>query len=300
MRDREQHVSDQELLLAADDELGKRAGRVRTHLEGCIQCRTRAAQMESALNDLARAERSSLEAGLPPIAGARAMLRNRLAELSAGPASFFSRHSISLGSFAGALGVAALAATTIVAGVLTVRNFRATDAVLPHVASDRGVLPNPVLTPGAARRASLRQVCSLSHEEVVKPVSAVEKARVFAEYGISTAESGQYEVDYLITPGLGGGDDIRNLWPEPYNAAKWNAHVKDALEERLHEMVCSHQLDLYVAQEAIATNWITAYEKYVQATSPHARAIKAPFLPQTESAIIFSKDLEIASTVGSR
>jgi hypothetical protein len=28
-------------------------------------------------------------------------------------------------------------------------------------------------------------------------------------------------------------------------------------------LVCSGQLDLYVAQEAIRTNWIEAYEKYV-------------------------------------
>jgi hypothetical protein len=37
------------------------------------------------------------------------------------------------------------------------------------------------------------------------------------------------------------------------------------LEERLHEMVCSHQLDLAAAQKAIATDWIVAYQKYVRA-----------------------------------
>ncbi len=242
--------------------------------------------MERALIDLARAERSSLEAELGSIAGPRAMLRARLADLSTGEASFFQRDRISGGFGARRLGVAAFAAVMIVACILTVRHYTAMGAVFPHVASDRGVLPNPTLTPGAARRASLEQVCSLSQEEVIKPVSPAEKERVFAEYGISSAHAEQYEVDYLITPGLGGYDDIRNLWPEPYETAKWNAHMKDALEERLHEMVCSHQLDLSVAQVAIATNWIAAYQKYVQATPSHARAIRAPFPSQTASLIM--------------
>jgi hypothetical protein len=47
-----------------------------------------------------------------------------------------------------------------------------------------------------------------------------------------------YEIDYLIATGLGGVDDVRNLWPEPYKSSTWNARVKDDLEERLGEMVC--------------------------------------------------------------
>ena len=34
----------------------------------------------------------------------------------------------------------------------------------------------------------------------------------------------------------------RALWPEPYISRIWNAHVKDALEERLHEMVCASEI----------------------------------------------------------
>lgn len=107
----------------------------------------------------------------------------------------------------------------------------------------------------------------MAREEVVKEVSPSQREKVLAEYGIPAAQAGDYEVDYLITPGLGGNDDIRNLWPEPYHTANWNAHVKDALEERLHEMVCSHQLDLETAQKAIATDWIAAYQKYVWSAS---------------------------------
>jgi hypothetical protein len=44
--------------------------------------------------------------------------------------------------------------------------------------------------------------------------------------------------------------------------------VKDALEDRLHDMVCSGQLDLATAQHDIATNWISAYKKYFHTQNP--------------------------------
>jgi hypothetical protein len=92
--------------------------------------------------------------------------------------------------------------------------------------------------------------------------------RVFEEYGIRNAQLDAYEVDYLITPELGGASDIRNLWPQPYSSTVWNARVKDALEQRLHQMVCDGQLDLATAQHDIATNWIAAYKKYFNSSRP--------------------------------
>ena len=96
--------------------------------------------------------------------------------------------------------------------------------------------------------------------------------RVLEQYGLANADPRAYEIDYLITPALGGADDIRNLWPEPYSTTLWNAHVKDALEERLHELVCAGKLDLATAQSAIASDWIAAYKTYLgsQAQGPQA------------------------------
>jgi hypothetical protein len=48
----------------------------------------------------------------------------------------------------------------------------------------------------------------------------------------------------------------------------WNAHVKDTLEEHLHEMVCAGKLDLSTAQRDIAMDWIAAYKKYFQTDRP--------------------------------
>jgi hypothetical protein len=51
----------------------------------------------------------------------------------------------------------------------------------------------------------------------------------------------------------------------------WNAHLKDRLEGKLHSLVCNRQLDLKTAQEAIASNWIEAYQKYVSPNPPISR-----------------------------
>jgi hypothetical protein len=56
--------------------------------------------------------------------------------------------------------------------------------------------------------------------------------------------------------------------------------VKDELEERLHQMVCSGDLDLPTAQREIASDWIAAYKKYFHMDAPlpsHSRfAAPAP------------------------
>jgi hypothetical protein len=102
-------------------------------------------------------------------------------------------------------------------------------------------------------------------------VPAVLQRKVFEEYGIAGADPRAYEVDYLVTPALGGSDDIRNLWPHSYSATVWNAQVKDALEDHLREMVCDGELDLATAQREIAVNWIEAYKKYFHTDRPLGR-----------------------------
>ena len=94
------------------------------------------------------------------------------------------------------------------------------------------------------------------------------RRKVFEEYGIVAAEPRAYEVDYLITPALGGADDIHNLWPQSYSDTVWNAQVKDDLEDHLRDLVCEGKLDLATAQREIAGNWIGAYKKYFHTDRP--------------------------------
>src|ERR1700685_4061469 len=75
------HLSDREMLLAADGELStRRAAQVHAHLAECWACRARMAEIEQTIADFARAHRQTLDPQLPPIAGPRALLRARLAE----------------------------------------------------------------------------------------------------------------------------------------------------------------------------------------------------------------------------
>jgi hypothetical protein len=80
--------------------------------------------------------------------------------------------------------------------------------------------------------------------------------------------SHEYELDYLITPELGGSADRENLWPERYTSRTWNARVKDELEEMLPRLVCTGNVSLAAAQRDIATDWIAAYKKYFRTERP--------------------------------
>jgi hypothetical protein len=133
-------------------------------------------------------------------------------------------------------------------------------------------LPNPQLTPGDADPSiSVSDLCPTANPSLRRNVSAAEKAQVFEEYGLAGNHTGYCEnddphgceVDHLISLELGGSNDIKNLWPQPYAGTIWNAHVKDKLENRLHAMVCSGEISLKDAQHEIATDWVAAYRKYL-------------------------------------
>ena len=127
-------------------------------------------------------------------------------------------------------------------------------------AADDLIRPDPTLTPGATLPVTAADVCRPGY--AVRHLDGRTKAKVYREYGIER-KSGYYEIDHLISLSLGGSNDIRNLWPQSYEAAPWGAGAKDRLEERLHELVCSGAITLQDAQEALAEDWVETYEKYI-------------------------------------
>lgn len=123
------------------------------------------------------------------------------------------------------------------------------------------IIPDARLTPGDALEVTSSDVCVAGYSKKVRHVPASVKKQVYAEYGITSRQKGEYEVDHLISLELGGSNSIRNLWPQSYHTPIWNARSKDALENELHRRICSGQIDMATAQRMIATDWIGTYRK---------------------------------------
>ncbi len=253
------HLTDEELLLMADGEIDRAEEKpLRDHLELCAECRRRMGEFQAAIDDVIALHHAELDEQVPSSAGPRALLKARLEAQDANKApSFFQRLVPRYGVPLLAVLLIGVVAAPVLQRVKLQSGSRVT---LP--------IPDKQLTPGATRPVKLAEICPAASDDLDPSVPASKRRIVFQEYGMTAAAEGKYQVDYLINPQLGGTDDIRNLWPEPYDSTVWNAHAKDALEDRLHQMVCSGQLDLASAQNQIASDWISAYKRYFRTPRP--------------------------------
>lgn len=122
-------------------------------------------------------------------------------------------------------------------------------------------LPDQRCTTGAVfANVTAAQVCKAGYASSVRNVPQAEKNQVYVEYGVVQHASGAYEIDHDVSLEIGGSNDIKNLWPQSYTGP-YNAHIKDTLENFLHDQVCSGKLQLQCAQRAISSNWIDAYNE---------------------------------------
>jgi hypothetical protein len=284
MREAESHLSDEELLSAADGELpAQQAKEVAEHLTACWDCRARRARLDACVAGLVEARHREFDSQLPAVAGRRALLKLEMARMAKSkpldveeteerdrpanaaaktfPSSAYcARRILTLGAAAAILLIAGLAAN----------DWRNHGSAVVYAKGP--IKPSRTLTPGATRTVNAHELCgaaaSPDDDGVARLIPVSTQRQVFREYGIEGAPSKDYEVDFLITPELGGSNDIHNLWPESYHSPVWNAHVKDQLEERLRQMVCDGQLDLGTAQQDISTDWISAYKKYFYTDLP--------------------------------
>ena len=130
-------------------------------------------------------------------------------------------------------------------------------------------MPDPKLTPGDANSILTKErICAPGFStRPFRHVTEDVHHEAFKLYGVVCDRRGPrscgrlYEVDHLIPLEAGGSNDIKNLWPEP-RGGKCGAAVKDALEDKLHQLVCDNSITLEEAQTAIRADWTIAFKKY--------------------------------------
>lgn len=136
-----------------------------------------------------------------------------------------------------------------------------------------GDLPDPVTTPGALNpqvtQATIdKTVCLSGWTKTIRPPASYTnalKAKQMAAMGL-TGKPSDFEEDHVVSLELGGDPrSPMNLWPQKWDG-QWGAHRKDVIETKLKRLVCDHTITLNEAQQAISTNWIAAYQKYIGPT----------------------------------
>jgi hypothetical protein len=109
-------------------------------------------------------------------------------------------------------------------------------------------------------------ICSAGYAESIRPpekVTEPEKIGSAAAYGY-TGPLDTAEYDHLIPLELGGDpNDPANLWVEPNDqpTATTTTNTKDSLEDDLNRLVCSDRMTLAAARQAIATDWVMAFQQ---------------------------------------
>ncbi len=130
------------------------------------------------------------------------------------------------------------------------------------------ILPDSRITPGDTLDVTAADIAVSGYSKKVRNVPSSIKQKAYLNYGIASRQKGEYEVDHLISLQLGGSNSIRNLWPQSFQTQPWNAYIKDALENKLHDLVVSGQMDLPSAQKMISNNWIRAYQQIFKTQLP--------------------------------
>ena len=306
------HVSDGELLLLDEDGAlsARRRSALRRHVAACPRCGARRAELGAVLAEAA-ADCRETPAGAPPLHVARARLREAIEARPPSPWSLAGRpraawplagwslmgRALAGWSPAGWPSRLVASAVAVVAAVVVLwPNAGGPDAPDRPTAPDEpaGVAPGPAtgaglasaglerprqdLTPGSVLPVGVDEICA-GGVSGVPAVAARVPRQVFEAYGVDYRRAAEYELDFLITPELGGAPDPRNLWPQPYRAGVWNAYVKDELERELQDLVCRGTLDLATAQRELANDWIAAYKRRFNTDRPLRDYGRFPLTP---------------------
>jgi hypothetical protein len=271
-RDIDLHLTDEELLSLIDGELRpQRTAHATMHVETCAACQARRDQIGRVMGLIAGAYRQDV--ATVEIVRARQTLHISLTETRRRLDHSWRRVLVCMQAATPAWCLLAV----IALGLLVVSGPTRSTSLFPHfAAAETGALPIASLTPGATLPLGTAELCSNQRGPRQHRLPSSMREDVLRRYGMEHLDSADYELDFLITPELGGAPDPANLWPERYRQPVWNAHVKDQLEDLLPRLVCTGRLRLDVAQRDIATDWIAAYRKYFDTPAPLTATVSPP------------------------
>jgi hypothetical protein len=125
-----------------------------------------------------------------------------------------------------------------------------------------GANPDRQCSPGAYySKLTKSRICATDFRTgPIRDVSQSKKNAVKVEYGLQPVSFGNaLEIDHIVSLQLGGSNDIANLFPEEADAHP-GYHVKDKLENKLHDLVCDGKRQLRATQRKIASDWQALYK----------------------------------------
>ena len=110
-------------------------------------------------------------------------------------------------------------------------------------------------------------ICVAGYSKTIRPPSHDTepiKVRLLQAASIEPSRISDFELDHIIPLSLGGHPrDLTNLELQSW-AGERGARRKDALERRLHNLVCRDGMSLNDAQACIAEDWYTCASKYLE------------------------------------
>jgi len=141
----------------------------------------------------------------------------------------------------------------------------------PEITSVRAKYPPGAINEDVTQDNIQQTICVSGWTAAVRPSTVYTngvKKKLMREQGLPESDIAKYELDHFIALSLGGHPrKIENLWLQPWEG-RWGAKTKDRLERKLHTLVCAGAMALNQAREAIRTDWIGAFKRYVGNAEP--------------------------------
>lgn len=133
----------------------------------------------------------------------------------------------------------------------------------PCIQTTHGCLAlNPDVTEGTVRQT----ICVSGYTKSVRPATSFTKgikAKLLRKAGIDEARASDYELDHIVPLALGGHPrKLSNIALQPWEG-EHGALRKDALETRMHALVCHGEVTLSDAQACVADDWEACAAKYM-------------------------------------